>query len=48
MEKEYVRVPKADWLSILDAPRAKTGHSGPMISGEVAGKMDCKTVFYRA
>ena len=36
---EYVRVPKADWISILDATRAKAGHSAPMLSGEVAEKI---------
>lgn len=36
---EYVRVPKADWLAILDETRAKTGHSDPMISGEVAAEI---------
>lgn len=39
MMTEYVRVPKADWLSILDATREKAGYSEPMVSGEVAGKI---------
>lgn len=40
MEKEYVRVPKADWLSILDMTRAKSGYADAMVSGEVAEKIE--------
>ena len=37
---EYVRVPKADWLSILDTTREKSGYAEAMVSGEVATKID--------
>ena len=36
---EYVRVPKADWISILDTTREKSGYADAMVSGEVAAKI---------
>lgn len=36
---EYVRVPKADWISILDAIRAKTGNSDKLLSGAVPSEI---------
>lgn len=37
---EYVRVPKSDWISILDTTREKSGYADAMVSGEVAAKID--------
>ncbi len=39
MSEEYVRLPKADWLAILDAMRAKEGSSELIVSGELAAKI---------
>ena len=36
---EYVRVPKSDWISILDTTREKSGYADAMVSGEVAAKI---------
>ena len=39
MSEEYVRLPKSDWLEILDAMRAKEGSSELIVSGELAEKI---------